>query len=225
MKSLIAATAAVTTLLFVGGCGRDWFDNEPKPDAAPTCSSPTYGEPLPVPPDDALDLAGRPVATPPGWGWIVFYLQVLGLASNGEFIDNRYCLPVDIHVFGRSSESDLTLLNPAGVAVQPQIEATVTPWFKRFVIQYDPTDERLAGRPPEYEVKLNAAYIPERGIRFTQDPAFPAGTEAAGLGCRIATDLSMGWSKETQAVAKDVGVFPTKTAVSCAVHGNFFKYS
>lgn len=213
-------------MLLLTGCappaGSDFWGN-PIPDS--TCPAPVYEPPLPTAAPDALSIWGRPIGTPEGWGWMVFYFEVLGLATNGEFMDNRFCLPVDIHIFGKAGEADLLMLDPAGAPVQPEGFMTTTPWFGRFAIQYNPMEPRFAGRPPNYEIHLDAAYAAGRDVAVTQNPTFPLNSKASGLGCRIATDLSHGWdSPDTQLVAQDIGLFPVKSVASCVFYGDQFNY-
>lgn len=227
-------------MLLLGGCTGS-TSNDPPSDQTETgtdfwgnpvadeCTVPVYQEPLPQAAPDAVR-SGRPIDTPPNYGWMVFYFEVLGLARSGQFdaLDNRFCLPVDIHVFGRSSEGDLTMLTPNGVPVTPTGYAATTPWFGRFAIQYDTTDPRFAGRPPDYEIHLDVAYARERDLAVVssdgaEGPAFP---KATGLGCRIATDLTGGWAAVgSQAIASDFAPFPVKTTASCIFRGNHYNYN
>lgn len=227
MKSLIAAATTATLLLVTTGCaaggdadgGIDFWGNPI------SCRLPAYEEPFPTRGPGAESLTGRPIETPEGWGWMVFYFEVLGIASNGTSMDNRFCIPVDIHIFGTAGEADLAMLNPMGEPVTPDAHASTTPWFGRFAIQYDPTDPRFAGRPPTYEIHLDAAYEPARDIQVTQNPTFGPETRATGIGCRILVNTTWGGGPiETAAMAQDVGIFPRKTTSTCVYRDNKYNY-
>lgn len=231
MKKFIAMATTFAMLISVAACtasGKDFWGNEETP-VEETCAAPVHA------PEDASDWStppgslsrtGRPIETPEGWGWMVFYFEVLGLAHNGQFMDNRYCLPVDIHIYGTTSEPDLMMISSAGVPVTTQVFNSTTPWFGQFSIQYNPADPRFAGRPPQYEVHLDVAYAAERAATTNQTLPFPDDAQPGGIGCAITTDLLPVWGGENvMPVAQDLGVFPKKQVATCVFSGNRYNYT
>jgi hypothetical protein len=196
-KILAASTAAVLTLT---GCGTDFWGN-PTPEPSDDGSKCVAGPVAPPPPFDPA-AQERPSGVTPGNSWIVFELEVRALSPAGS---NDYCVPVAVHVYTRSGEADTVALDSKGMVAGPFDLRTTTPWTGRYVaLQYDPTDERFAGRPPAYEVHLDATYLADRDTL----------NEVAPRALRCAIKL------RGATVATDLVVVAAGSNVRCELRGN-----
>lgn len=119
----------------------------------------------------------RPPDVKPGNKWVVLELTVFAFGNQEQELENpgydfEYCVPVAIHVLTTTAESDAVVLDNGNLPVGAYDYITTTPWLDRWVaLQYDPTDQRFAGRPPKYEVYLEATYLPERDELKQAEPA------------------------------------------------------
>ena len=173
--TLLLAAVMVTALAGCSG-STDFWGN---PDPSPTNTEITIDDVCAAPEADSVqgqfDPAtgqGRPGDVRPGNSWIVVGIQVHAAAE--EDITHRVvqaCVPIDVHVYNRTREADAALLNHIGVEPGPFDFKTTTPFVGRYMAaQYDPTDERFAGRPPTYEFHVEARYAVERDVFTSQRP-------------------------------------------------------
>lgn len=195
---LITALMGVVMLAVVAGCGSgtDFWGNptdEPEPD---TCSVATVAPPAPYDPGSG----GRPPTVAPGYSWLVFELQALAISTEGDI---HFCVPVSMYAYARSAEAYTIDTNPR---VAGGIEwTTTTPVTREYlVLQYDPTDEQFAGRPPEYEVHVSATYLPERDT----------------LNEGVATALHCAIRIDGAAVASALVLTATDDTASCTLRSN-----
>jgi hypothetical protein len=140
----------------------------------------------------------------------VFELTVLAVGMKGELgsaEDYNYCIPVAVHVYTRSGETDAVSLDNMGFEPGPYDLITTTPWQGEFVaLQYDPTDPRFVGRPPDYAVYLNSIYLSERDMVNQATPM--------ALRCSI-------WNRGVEIVKHEVSVSsPGSGLVSCGLIDN-----
>lgn len=112
----------------------------------------------PAPPyDPATDT--RPPDVTPGFSWMTYEIEVEALSADGNL--TRLCVPVEAYAYSASGEPDTLTLNRAGLPAGAVTWTTVTPIRGEYLaLQYDPTEERFTGRPPEYEVHISAKYLP-----------------------------------------------------------------
>jgi hypothetical protein len=146
----------------------------------------------------------------PGNSWIVFELTARAVAPGaGNALDPTvadYCVPINVHVYSRPGEADTVQIDEVGFEAGPFDFVTTTPWTGRYIaLQYDPTEERFAGRPPSYEVHLQVRYDRERDLGNPVEPV--------ALGCAIRIDSG-------QPIAVDLAQLPSRTAVECVLKSN-----
>jgi len=210
MVFAVGLAAACTTGpggLSSNGPGTDsWGNPIPTgPDGTEACAVPSGPARPPVP-----YLGGRPRDVLPGNSWVVFELTSRAVAPG----DNDplsatvadYCVPINVHVYTRPGEADTVQMDQVGFEAGPFDFVTTTPWTGRYVaLQYDPTEERFAGRPPSYEVHLQVRYDRDRDLGNPNEPV--------ALGCGIRTDNGT-------AVAIDVAQLPVRIAVECVLKSN-----
>lgn len=205
MKSLIAAAAALFTLLSAGCTipppnqpaeqpegsvgGVDWFGNPPPGEDLPHQCSVPEGIHLD---GSVLDRArDKPLSTPPLNNWVNYGLQVKALDAS---MHNDLCVPIHVTYKKRVLDPDLVIngVSPEGVTYDFW---TTSPWQGYVYLDYDPTDERMAGRPPTYQIDLEASYVPVADdlnagkpialgcyIQIIGAPA-AGGLSPSGLGC------------------------------------------
>ena len=187
MKRTPLVIGMVTSLaLGVAGCapGGDnidfWGNPVPGPSAEPTCAVPTMAPPPPYDPSSGR----RPPDIAPGYSWLVFELEVMAISTGGDIY---FCVPVGMYAYARSAEAYTVNTNPR-VAGGMEWVAT-TPITRQYLsLQYDPTEERFAGRPPEYEVHVSATYLRERD-EFNTEMATAMRCAIKIDGATVATDL------------------------------------
>lgn len=228
MRKIVRALVGVTMVFAVGlaaacgptgassnGAGTDGWGNPIPTDAAgqAVCAVPSGPARPPVP-----YMGGRPADVRPGNSWVVFELTARavapGLGSITTPTTADYCIPINVHVYTRPGEADTVQIDDVGFEAGPFDFVTTTPWNGRYVaLQYDPTDERFAGRPPAYEVWLNVNYDRARDEGFAGDNSLAESGEPVALGCAIRTDLGT-------AMAADMAELPGRTAVECVLKSN-----
>jgi hypothetical protein len=223
MRKIVSALMGVMMVFAVGAC-------------APTSGGGSADEPAvdfwgnPVPKDGAGQAAcavpsgpaakaapymgGRPADVLPGNSWIVFELASRALppneGANGPYgyVSADYCVPINVHVYTRPGEADTVQIDQVGFEAGPFDFVTTTPWIGRYVgLQYDPTEERFAGRPPSYEVHLQVRYDRERDLDATADPE--------ALSCSIRVGVGI-----VNPIAYDIAIMPERTAVECVLKSN-----
>lgn len=144
----------------------------------------------------------RPPNVRPGNSWIVVGLDVRALSPDGS---GDYCVPIALHLYNRSGEADTLTLDSNGVETGPFDFTTTTPFVGRYMaLQYDPTEERFAGRPPNYEFHLDARYLEDMDVFNTARPV--------ALRCAITI-----WGA---GVVSDLALVSERRNVSCMFAGN-----
>ena len=164
--TMLVATMGCTGTTGNGGASparTDFWGNEIPADTPNDSSAdcPVVAVP-PIPPHQA---PYRPSDVRPGYAWIAIETEVraLGMGTGGDELDNEFCVPIIVHVYNRSGEADTLSLNGLGFESGPFDFVADTPWAGRWVaLQYDPTEQRFQGRPPTYEVHLDATYDGDR---------------------------------------------------------------
>lgn len=205
-KLIIMSMMGVVVMTLTTGCGggTDFWGN-PKPTDTPmphfddTCAAPDAD-----PAQAAFDPMGheRPPGVRPGNSWIVVGLEVRALSPGGS---GDYCVPIAVHLYNRSGEADALPLNDMGVEPGPLDFVTTTPFVGRYMaLQYDPTEERFAGRPPNYEFHLDATYLEERDAFNTERPV--------ALRCAMTI-----WGA---VIISDLAPVKERRSVSCSFAGN-----
>jgi hypothetical protein len=175
----------------------------------PSCAVPSGPAVAPAP-----YFGGRPADVKPGNSWVVFELNARALPPDqgkdgpNSYITADYCIPINVHVYTSPGEADTVQIDEVGFRAGPFDLVTTTPWTGRYVgLQYDPTDERFAGRPPSYEVHLQVRYDRDRDFGATADPE--------ALSCTIRIGVGM-----TNPIAYDIAMMPERTAVECVLKSN-----
>lgn len=219
MRKIVGALLGVAMVFAVGcaagapnpssnGPGTDGWGNPIPVDAGggAACAVPSGPAVGPVP-----YIGGRPADVRPGNSWVVF--ELTSRAVNPDMVDPLgvttadYCVPINVHVYTRPGEADTAQMDEVGFEAGPFDFATTTPWVGRYVaLQYDPTEERFAGRPPSYEVHLQVRYDVDRDQSSGNPPPM-------ALGCAIRTDTGA-------SLAIDMAQLPGRTAVECVLRGN-----
>lgn len=203
MRKLLALLLSGVAVLALAGC--DPLAGNPIEENAASCAVPR------VPSTSySYDPSGseRPADVRPGNSWIVLELEVKAL-SPGD-LNTEYCVPIGVHVYNRTGEADTITINDGGVEPGPFDFTASTPWTGRYVaLQYDPTEERFAGRPPMYEVHVAATYLRERDFN-----AHDVGAEPVAIECRIRIHGA--------SVAEDFVMMGDRDNVSCTFRGNDF---
>jgi hypothetical protein len=238
MRKIVSALVGVAMVFAVGlaaGCG-------PLPESSssdePESNVDFWGNPIakddngdpacavksgaPVPPGGVPYVGGRPRDVRPGNSWIVFELTARALppAPGGsgtgfEPYAFDYCVPIAVHVYTRPGEADTVQLDEVGFEAGPFDFTTTTPWTGRYVaLQYDPTDERFAGRPPAYEVHLQVAYDQARDEGPMGDHSSVYSGDPTALACAIRI-AGVG-----NAVAYDLAQIGQRNAVECVLRSN-----
>lgn len=162
---LVLALTACTTLPEPTGTppATDFWGNPvPSDDPEATCE---ITPPAPPPPYNPADDT-RPPDIKPGYSWMTYELQVQALSNDGALTE--LCVPVNAHAYSLSGEPDTLTLNRLNLPATAISWLDVTPLHGHFLaLEYDPTEERFAGRPPAYEVHISATYIGEPRPPFT----------------------------------------------------------
>jgi len=150
--------AMVAVLAMLTGCtgGKDFWGNPvPTPEPA-SCAVPTLAPPPPYDPSSDQ----RPPGVTPGFSWLSFEIRVEAVSAGGDI---NFCVPVSVYAYALSGEPDTITLNRAGLPAEANTFPAITPMHDKYMsLQYDPTEERFAGRPPSYEVHVTANYVRER---------------------------------------------------------------
>jgi len=197
------AAAALAVLLLPTGCDTDFWGN-PIPGPSDDGTKCVNAEPVAPPPPVDPASETRPPGVADGNSWIIFELEVRALGTDS---DRDYCIPVAVHIYTRSSEADAVALDSRSMVVGPFDILTTTPWTGHYVaLQYDPRLERFQGRPPAYEVHLDATYLDDRDIYVTGNPP----PRALRCGIRIRGAL----------VAQDIAVVADRSNVRCELRSN-----
>jgi hypothetical protein len=220
VRKIVSAFTGVTMMFAVGlaaGCGpENLSSNGPNtdgwgnhiatgPDGTEACAVPS-GRPV----VDAPYTGGRPKDVLPGNSWIVFELTVRAMPPDEGRdaltpVTADFCVPVNVHVYTRPGEADTAQIDQVGFESGPFDFVTTTPWTGRYVaLQYNPAEERFQGRPPAYEIHLQARYDLERDMMSPEAPE--------ALACTIRINGAP--------VAFDLAVMPSRQAVECVLKGN-----
>lgn len=205
LQKIVLSIVAIAAVVASTACSDKDFWGNPTPTATPlpefdaTCAAPNAD-----PAQATFDPAdfNQPPGVRPGNSWIVVGLEVRALSPDGS---GDYCVPVAVHLYNRSGETDVIRVNSLGVEPGPFDFITTTPFVGRYMaLQYDPTEERFVGRPPAYEFHIDATYLQERDLFNTQRPV--------ALRCAI-----MIWGA---AVVADLTPMAVRPNVSCTLSGN-----
>jgi hypothetical protein len=150
-----ALSLAVVVILALTGCSGDkdfWGNPINTPEPPPkTCKVPG-SDPLTDP------VLRKPAGTPPDNRWITYELSVQ--AVNPVNRSTEFCVP--IYVIYRRKVSDPDLLINGTMRSEEIIQGyATTPWRTYVSFDYDPTIERFQGRPPQYEIEMEANYLTE----------------------------------------------------------------
>lgn len=213
-----AAVLGLLLLMGVTACG-------PLAAPAPQPSKDFWGNDIPKESPDACMVQSGPAVDPqefnpavhqrpadvlPGNAWIVIEYELRALPPAGQASRYDYCVPADVHVYVRPSEADVVLHGVNSFEAGPFDFRVTTPWVGRYIVlQYDPTKERFEGRPPQYEIHMQAKYLSDR-----DGSAAIGGPEPLALGCRLKIDGA--------AIAADIAVIAVRDNVECVFVGDTF---
>lgn len=162
---LLLVAGLVMSLAACGTPGTDFWGNPipsetPVPEFDATCAAPE-ADPSQAWYDPNWSHA-RPGSVRPGNSWIVVGIEVRALSPLG---DAEWCAPIAVHVYNGSTEADALVIDGNGLQAGPRDFITTTPFVGRYMaLQYDPTEERFAGRPPMYDFQIEATYLHERDV-------------------------------------------------------------
>jgi hypothetical protein len=179
--------ASALTIATVAGCTKP-ITNDPLPDPVPTCNVRDTGEIANAPYDPFT--GRRPDLVPLGWYWMVVTLDVRALppvtAAPPRF---DQCVPVAIHVYATQEGAPSVTVFHDGIAHPVPYDAVLTtPWVGTwFVFAYDPKSPRYTGRPPRYDITLQATYLNERDFTDVPPTALSCGITITG-GLTIASN-------------------------------------
>lgn len=159
-KKIMAALTAV--LVLAAGCapeGKDFWGN-PLPTETPRAEVCDVATAAPPATEYDPNLNTRPSDITPGFSWIVFQVEVRAIAAPGLEI----CVPVEIYSHALSDEPDTLTLNKYQLPAGGDMTLGTTPFRGLMSIQYDPTEEQFAGKPPAWQAYVAATYL------RTEDP-------------------------------------------------------